>query len=503
MAERLNVANETALAKAIAQFYYDPYGFVMFVWPWGRPGTVLANKKGPEPWQEELLKELGKHLERNADLKDLELDYNVWRSAVASGHGVGKSALVAWLTYFFMSTRTNARGVTTANTGNQLETKTWPELSKWHAMAINRHWFTWTASSFFFSQYKEDQRKNWMTNAVTVSEENTEAFAGLHNEGSCVFIIMDEASGISEKIFEVVDGATTDGEAFIFEFGNPTRPTGCFYNAFTKDAELFTFLKHVDSREVSHTNHNAIADIIKKYGKDSDVVKYRVLGQFPARLFDGFISPDEANAAITRELYGDTGAALIMGIDVARYGDDSTVFAYRRGRDARSIKWLEVKGLDTTKVTDLAMREVMRLKPDAIVIESIGPGVGVIDQLRARGVKVIEKHPGALADRNTVYLNLRAEWWGKMREWLQDIGCIPDDPELYKQLTEILYKINDKTAKQQMEGKEEMKSRGMASPDKADALALTFAVSAIKRNDISGPRAAKPQATMDYDQFAH
>jgi hypothetical protein len=499
---KLRADTERELAQNIARFYYDPLGFVMFVFPWGQPGTPLANKDGPEKWQAELLVELGKHCIENKHRKDLGLDYIVWRSAVASGHGVGKSALVAWIIYWIMSTRLNARGVVTANTGNQLETKTWPELSKWHGMAINRHWFQWTAQTFFFAQYPEDKRKNYMVNATTVSEENTEAFAGLHNEGSAVFVIMDEASGISEKIYEVVDGAVTDGEPFVFCFGNPTRPSGPFHSAFTKDAGLYTFLKHVDSRDVRHTNKNAIEDIIRKYGIDSDVVKYRVLGQFPSRSFDGFISPADVHDATIRELTGDTGAPLILGIDVARYGDDSTVFCYRRGRDARSLRWLRFNGMNTTQVTEIAAKEIAKYKPDAVIIESIGPGVGVIDQLRARNIKVIEVHPGSAADKFEVFANKRAEWWDRMRTWLREHGCIPEDPELFTQLTEILYKIGEKTGKQQMEDKADMKGRGLSSPDKADALALTFATT-VNRRANSGANPNRGQlANMDYDVHA-
>ena len=408
------------------------------------------------------------------------------------------SAIVAWLIYWLMSTRPDCRGVVTANTGAQLETKTWPELAKWHDMAINKHWFTWTASSFFFSQYPEEKRKNYMVNALTVSKDNTEAFAGLHNETSAVFIIKDEASGIDEEIYEVADGALTDGEPFSFDFGNPTQPTGPFFDAFGKYSGIYTFLKHVDSREVSHTNKNAIQNIIDKYGYESDQVKYRVRGMFPTRSYNGFITPDEVHAAQERKEYGDPDTALIMGIDVARYGDDDTVFFFRRGRDARSIPMLTFNGLDTTQVTEQVMIQIAKHKPDGIIVESIGPGVGVIDQLRARNVRVIEVHPGSSADKYQVFANKRAEWWSRMKDWLNH-GCLPLDPEMESQLTEITYFLNKQTNLMQMESKADMKARGVSSPDKADALALTFATKVSpKERRVNGTFAGN-QAITDYN----
>ena len=323
----LSSEKEAELAEFIAQFYDDPYGFVMAVFPWGEPeladGSLnpLANKTGPEPWQRELLEDMGRHIKNNIILRELGLDMEVFRSAVASGHGIGKSAMVSWLIYFLMSTRVDTRGAVTASTQFQLEDKTWPELSKWHNLAINKHWFLWTATTFSFAAYPEDKRKNYRATAASVSETNTEAFAGLHNEGGTVFVLFDEASGVFKKIWEVADGALTDGEAFMFAFGNPTKPDGEFADCFDKHAHMYR-TRHVDSREVSFTNKNALADILRKYGEDSDEAKVRVKGQFPSQSFNGFFAADMIQASVDREEYGDPGAALIMAVDVARFGND-------------------------------------------------------------------------------------------------------------------------------------------------------------------------------------
>lgn len=504
---KLSAKAEAELAEFIAGFYADPLGFVMAVFPWGEEFTAdgapnpLWKKRGPEEWQRDQLEKLGEHIRENGTLTGMDMDMLVWRSAVASGHGVGKSALVAWIVYFLMSTRADTRGVVTANTASQLETKTWPELSKWHNLAINKHWFTWTSTSFYFAPYPEERRKNYMVNAATVSETNTEAFAGLHNEGKTVFVVFDEASGILPKLWEIVDGALTDGEGFFFAFGNPTRPDGEFKKCFDEYKHIYRTW-HVDSRSVSHTNKSALQTIIDKYGIDSDEVKVRVLGQFPSQAFNGFIGMSSVQAAINRELHPDPGAALIMAVDVARFGDDESVIGWRQGRDARSRPQLHFKGLSTTRLAEIIAIEADKEQPDAIVIESTGPGAGVIDILRDRGYRVHEVHTGApTTDQH--YINIRSKLWGDMRDWLTDEGCIYDDPELVRQLTSILYTFDQRETKIKLEGKKGMKERGLPSPDRADTLMLTFAVR-INRRDAS--RLRKPRravAVTDYDPMTY
>lgn len=491
---------DAKLAEFLGQFRYDPYGFVMAVFPWGQPGTSLAERTGPEPWQEDLLRALGEHLVANFHRRQLREDLEVWRSAVASGHGVGKSAEVAWIIYFIMSLWPDARGVVTANTGSQLETKTWPELAKWHALAINRHWFQWTATSFYFKAYPEDKRKNYMVNALTSSPENTEAFAGLHNETSAVFVIFDEASGVEGKIWEVVEGALTDGEPFFFAFGNPTRPDGEFAECFTEHKDLY-WTKHVDSREVSHTNKKHLKTIIQKWGADSDEAKVRVYGQFPVTSYDGFINASAVTEATNRELYPDLGAAIILAVDVARFGDDSTVVRMRQGNNSRDFPRYKWRGLDGPQIAKRVAEIADRYKPDAIVIESVGPGVSVIDHLRLLRYTVHPVHPGERLGKLEVFGNLRMLWWSDMRDWLVEQGCIDDDPDLFRDLTNIRYRYDTSETKMYMEAKKDMKARTLPSPDDGDALALTFAVKVARRDFASLRGSLQSQVITEYDVF--
>lgn len=506
--QKLNIdpKTEADLAEFVAGFYADPYGFVMGVFPWGVEGTPLAKRKGPTKWQKELLLALGEHIRKNAMLEAAELDLSVWRSAVVSGHGVGKSALVAWVILFLMATRRDTRGVVTANTGNQLETKTWPELGKWHNLLICKHWFTWTATSYYFNAYEDDEkRKNYMVTAQTVSEQNTEAFAGLHNEGRTVFVIFDEASGITSNVWEVVDGAFTDGEPFFMCFGNPTRPEGDFADCFEKNKELYTYLGHVDSREVEHTNKQALEDIIRKYGADSDQARIRVYGQFPRQAFDGFISVGECHDATQRELFRDDDEGVIVAVDVARYGDDDTVISVRQGRDFRSYPQIVLHGLDNVRVADQVQKIADKVQADAIVIESVGPGVGVIDILRDRRYRVIDVHPGSKGLRRDEFGNKRAEMWYDARQWVLDGGCLPEDPKLIAELTKIKYVIDKKSGVTWMESKDDMKARGLKSPDRADSFVLTFGVKVARKDRRFAMRTNmdRTKTITDYDVANH
>ncbi len=476
------------LAGDIGQFTYDFNGLVDYLYPWGSKDHKLDTfpYNQPKKWQRDILRAASDHRKDNYYRRALGIDMIPFRACVSSGHGIGKSALVAWLIECFMATTPDCRGVVSAMTAAQLETKTWPELAKWHNLSIVKHWFTWTASSYVYAPYPEDRKKNYMFSAVTVSEDRSEAFAGLHNLGSVVVIIFDEASGIAPILYEIADGAAAAGsEFFFFAFGNPTRPDGPFFDCFYKHGELFQVKRFIDNRDVEGTNQLAQQQIIDKYGVDDDRVKIRVYGQFPSKSYAGFISIQDINGAIQRELTHDATAPVIIGVDVARYGDDDTRITVRCGRDARSIPSLAMPYSATTEVTREVARVADKYEADAIVVEGVGPGAGVIDQLRELGYFVTEIHPNSRAEDPKRFGNIRAEFWHKLRDWIQHRGCIEDDPILYNDLSSMQYSINDKTEGRgsglYMEAKAKMKERGLPSPDFGDSLALTFAVSPRRR----------------------
>jgi hypothetical protein len=209
---------------------------VLYAFPWGEPGTALAHLDGPRTWQRETLEEIGAQLRRLPDPENTTPD-DVWeviQKAVASGHGIGKSALIAMLVMWALSTMEDTRGVITANTEKQLQTKTSPEIAKWHRMAINAHWFIYTTTALYSAD--PEHEKTWRFDLIPWSEHNTEAFAGLHNEGKRLVLLFDEASAIADKVWEVAEGALTDAltEILWLVFGNGTRATGRFRECFRK-----------------------------------------------------------------------------------------------------------------------------------------------------------------------------------------------------------------------------------------------------------------------------
>jgi hypothetical protein len=469
-----------ALVEQVATYALDPLGFVYFAFPWGEAGTELANATGPRDWQYALLAELGRRLRTDAEIRNL-LPILMAR---ASGHGVGKSTVAAWVILWGLSTMPNARVVVTANTDSQLRTKTWPEVTKWLRLMINRDWFKATATAVFSAQ--AERERLWRADSIPWSEENTEAFAGLHNKGRRVILIFDEASAIADKIWEVSEGALTDEgtEIIWLAFGNPTRNTGRFRECFGRLGHRWDY-GHIDSRQVEGTNKSQIEQWIADYGEDSDFVRVRVRGVFPHAGSMQFISSElvEAAAGADRRVALVRDEPLIMGVDVARFGDDASVLRFRRGRDARTIPPIKLRGADTMQLAARIADESTRCRVDVIFIDGGGVGGGVVDRCRQIGLKVTEVQFGAKSDRAPVgqdrpigYANKRAEIWGAMRDWLRS-GAIDSDPELIADLTgiEYGYVLRDGRDAIQLERKEDLKRRGLASPDNGDALALTFA----------------------------
>lgn len=477
---------EAILEEQVAGYFDDPLGYVLWAFPWEEPGTQLEEEgSGPDAWQTEVLKKI-----RDGVLTAQQ----AVRLAVASGHGIGKSALIAWIILWFISTRPHPQIVVTANTKTQLSTKTWRELAKWQKLAINGHWFSHTATKFFYKPHPE----TWFAACVPWSENNPDAFAGTHEKH--VLIIYDEASNIADIIWETTEGAMSQAGAFWVAFGNPIRNTGQFHGCFHRQRHRW-WNKQVDSREAKMTDKAWAQDLIDTYGEDSDFVRVRVKGQFPRAASNQFISQELADEARGRLYNPDTykQAAKILGVDVARFGDDQSVLIKRQGLQAFGLhRWRE---LDTMTLAALVAQEIDKWRPDAVFVDGIGVGAGVVDRLRQLGHQVIEVVAGAKAARPDRYFNLRSEMWGNLRDWLAAGGGVPDDQELIDDLVGVEYQIRSDTTIQ-LERKEDMKKRGLASPDAADALAMTFAVPVAAQGDRRQFKKSDLIAETEYDPFA-
>lgn len=451
----------------------DPLAFAVSCFRWGE--GELAGHSGPREWQRNVLADIGQRI-RAGESTDEAI-----RIAIASGHGIGKSALVAMVVLWALVTRIDTRGVVTANTEKQLTTKTWPELAKWHRLCILGAAFTFAATSIHSADPAHE--KTWRIDAIPWSLNNTEAFAGLHNMGRRVLVVFDEASAIADEIWEVTEGALTDANTEILwlAFGNPTRNTGRFRECFGRLRHRWS-VQQIDSREVDGTNLKQLQSWVEDYGEDSDFVRVRVRGVFPRAGVSQFISGEAVEKAQTRQLaFKDTGAPMILGVDIARFGDDQSVIRGRQGRDGRVILPIKWRGMDTVFSAGKVAEAIMLYKPEAVFIDGGGVGGGVVDILKARGFRVVEVNFGGAPRQAQKYANKRAEMWGDMRDWLET-GCIDPDTQLSDDMQAPEYGF-DKDGRLQLERKADMKKRGLASPDDGDALALTFA-EPVQRTDM-------------------
>lgn len=463
------------LFEALGALTHDPLAFVYFAYPWGEPGTPLEDMEGPDEWQIQILKDIGEQLKKGKDLQ------TAIQEAVASGHGIGKSALISWLIHFAISTHENTRGVVTANTEGQLRTKTWPELSKWHNMFIAKDLFTYTATAIFSSD--KDYEKTWRIDAIPWSKNSPESFAGLHNQGNRILVLFDEASAIDDVIWEVTEGALTDANTEIIwcAFGNPTRNSGRFRECFRKYRKFWNTYQ-IDSRTVKISNKAKIEEWLEAYGEDSDFFKVRVRGVFPSASDLQFISTEIADKAQKQvyKLGQFEHLPVIIGVDPAWTGSDSLEIVMRQGYYMKSLASIP-KNDDDWRMAQLIAQFEDEYKADAVFIDmGYGTGIYSIGKQLGRKWRLIE-FGGKSND--PVYLNMRAYMWGQMKEWLREGGSIPsNDQALYDDIVGP-EAIIDKNGHIQLESKKDMKDRGLPSPNKGDALALTFAARVVKKSE--------------------
>ncbi|MES2452862.1 MAG: terminase [Pseudomonadota bacterium] len=467
------------LAAQMEALHHDPLGHADLVYPWGK--GVLAGVTGLRAWQRDVMATIAAHLSNAATR------HTPCRIARASGHGIGKSALIAMLVKWGLDTGVDTRIVATANTESQLLTKTAPEIAKWHNLSLTRDWFRVTATALVSTV--PGHERGWRSDLVTWSVANTEAFAGLHNQGKRIILIFDEASGIAAKVWEVALGALTDAETEILflAFGNPTLNSGPFRECFGRHRHLWNAAQ-IDSRTVEGVNRAYLDELVATYGEDSDIVRVRVRGQFPSASSMQFIAGDLVEAARVREVHGLTSDPVIFGLDCARFGDDHSTLAIRCGRDARSRPWKRWQRVDAMTLAGDVALQAQALHPDAIFVDAGNIGAAVVDRLRQLGVEnVVEVWFGArgrevvwAGDLRVQTANKRSEMWTNMRGWLSG-GAIPDEAALAADLTGVEYGYAADQVSILLEKKEHMKARGLASPDDADALALTFAEAVMPR----------------------
>ena len=485
------------IIDALARLKNNPLAYALWAYPWGEEGTELEEYSAPDLWQQELFRYIG---------DELSAGNQIVRVAVKSGHGIGKSAASSILIDWGMSTFVGTKGVVTANTERQLRTKTWVELAKWRRLSLTKDFFRIKATSLFSND--PDLRSEWRFDMAPWSERNTEAFAGLHNKGKRIVLIMDEASAISDLVFETAEGALTDKntQIIIILFGNPTRNTGRFRECFDDGKHAHRWKQiTVDSRESAIANQELIKQWGEDYGEDSDFFRVRARGLFPKHDVSSLIPRELVQAALNRKLEYTPNEPVVLGVDVARFGDDSSVIFPRQGRDGSSRKIERYQSLNTVQLAERVAAAYARYDAKMIYVDTTGVGAGVVDNLRAAGFPVHEvnfasKPDGIETSFGSIRLaNKRAEIWSAMRDWLvgaslQDFE-VDKDHSMLDDLTTTNYFYNKDNAIQ-LEPKDEIKRREGFSPDIADALACTFAMPALidfaplGRNNFEEPEVA-------------
>lgn len=392
------------------------------------------------------------------------------RVSIRSGHGTGKSALMSWTILWGLTCFPEVKIPVTAPTGHQLSDVLWSELASWHRKMpeLLRKEYEWSSERFV----RRDLPAGAFAVARTSRREQPEALQGFH--APTVIFLVDEASGIAEEVFQVAEGALSTEGAFVLMCANPTRMEGYFFDSHHKQRAQWATLQWsgVDSPLVTRSY---IEEMREKYGEHSSIYRIRVLGEFAGNP-DGVIPLDWIESAIDRQVR-DFGPVR-WGVDVARFGEDRTAIAKRRGNTllGKVRSW---QGKDTMQVAGLIKNEFdstpNNLKPEAICIDVIGLGAGVVDRCREMGLPAVGVNVSEAPAVKDQHNRLRDELWFEAREWFErrDVN-IPADEDLIAELTLPRFKVLS-NGKKQVQGKDELKKDGMRSPDLADAFCLTFA----------------------------
>lgn len=376
------------------------------------------------------------------------------------------SCLVAIVILYCMNTMPHLNGIVTANTEDQLKTKTFYELNKWYDMMITKHWFKCTGDKIYHLKYP----KTWFCAAVNWSEDRTEAFAGQHAEN--VLVIYDEASAIPDSVWEVSEGAMTTPGAIWLAFGNPTRNDGRFYDCF--ESKYWNTMR-VDSRTCKMTNKKQLAIWEEEYGEDSDFFRVRVRGLPPSKGDDYFFSAEDLRQSyariVPRSLWEDY--PMVLGVDVAGGGGDSTVISYRKGKcEVKHFKKLDK--LNEIEVAKIVRKEIERNNAKYCCIDTVGIGHAVSVMLKDWGYDniVVDVDARAVSSNKELWGNTRAELHDRARKWIKE-GHLEQDDERHKQFMSLGYDYGSARSKNSalfITSKTKLKK----SPDMSDSFVLTM-----------------------------
>ncbi len=436
----MNSQEQAELKKLWTRWKNSPLAFVKEVF-----------KATPEPWQVEVLKAIPKHP----------------KIAIKSGHGVGKTTLEAWVIIWYVTLHAPCKVPCTAPTAHQLKDILWSEIRKW-LQIMPEH----MRGSYQLGTDRLSMAPDVFAVARTARKENPDAFQGFHDDN--LLFIVDEASGVEEVIFEVAQGALSTPSARVIMAGNPTKTSGYFYRAFNLNRDIWkTFT--VSCFDSSRVSPEYIENCKREYGETSNFYRVRVLGEFPESGDMQFISTAAVQKCFAMNDNAYTSFPMVMALDVARHGDDTSVLVCRQGRKIHFIEQWRIDDL-TTLATKVA--GIVKAHPECkqLCIDTVGMGQGVYDMLGKMGFEGILQpvNAGATAFQADKFVNIRAEMWHSMRGMILEGMDLPNNDRLMADLTGLQYDY-DMKQRLMLEKKSDMKKRGLASPDTADALAMTYA----------------------------
>lgn len=459
---------DSTLINRLRVWKHNPLKFVQEAFDWSR----VVGHNGPSTQQADALSQIA----------------GAKRTSIRSGHGTGKDAFASWMIYWFMSTRPYAKVAATAPTGRQLGDILWSELAKWHR-------YLHFADEFIIQKDKlfhKEAPKEWWARAISPSvkaskEEQAETLAGLHAEH--LLIIVDEASGVTDPVFIPLEGALTQADNKVLLIGNPTKNRGYFHDTQFDAQQAKKWLRfHWDSRKSSNVTTEMVDYFRDKYGEDSNVFRIRVAGEPPVDAENTLIPLDWAMACVGNEFIVDSDEPIYISADIARYGEDASIIMPRQGY--RIDLWRTFRKMNTMELAGHIMQTFIDTDAEGIGLDGIGVGAGVADNLYKKkgGHKFThEVNVSTSATEPKKYNRLRDELWWKMRDncqrrlyWFPDITVkygglkINLGHELANELALPTYDPDfGGRGVLKVEGKPEMKRRGIPSPNIADALGIS------------------------------
>lgn len=402
--------------------------------------------------------------------------------SIRSGHGTGKDASAAWAILWFLSTRVFAKVVCTAPTARQLNDILWSEISKWMRDSAIQPDFIIQRDKVFH----KDAPKEWWARAVSPSvradpDDQAETLAGFH--GDHLLIVVDEASGVEDPVFIPIEGALTQEDNRVLLIGNPTKNRGYFHDTqFHPEISNAWFRLHWDSRDSENVKADYPLYMATKYGIDSNVFRIRVAGEPPLEDERTLIPLYWAEQCIGKQIEVAEEEPIYIGVDVARYGEDKSVILPRHG--LRVLPWLSFQGMNTMTLSDQISMTYNDVNAEGCAVDVIGVGAGVADYLRKKRMPGLFDVNVSWASSNpSKYALLRDELWWRVREkCMYGYYSFPDvkapgdtlslGQEIANELSSPYYEFN-RSGAVKVEAKKDMKKRGIASPNIADALCIT------------------------------